>query len=358
VQLLDFGKLKQLDLPYLVLEWIEGKRLNAHVRDNGPMTLAQMWNVAQQLLLALTTVHDAGFVHRDVSANNVMLSQRDDHLHVTLIDFGLVKPRPGHYSAVTRPGVIVGTPSVMAPEQFEPPKVDERADVYAVGALLSYMLTGKNPMSGASLAEAGRRVLHTRARRPSEDIALHPAVDAVVTRCLERSPASRYPSAAALAVELEHAVKTASVSSLKTLAHQVVALCLRSRERTQACLAAFDEMARFMDAAGVGQVTRDDGAVLALVHAPLDQELAQAVLAQATSLMERLVKLEPELVLTLHADTVLLRLDDGKLVEGPVLEMLRWPLPNEGTVFVSREMAAVLPMLDGRPDYGELKRVV
>jgi serine/threonine-protein kinase len=356
VELVDFGKIPELDLPFIVLEWLEGKRLGAHVKATGPMTLSETWDIARQLLIALTEVHDAGYVHRDVSANNVMLSERDGRRHVTLIDFGLVKPRPGHYSSVTRPGVIVGTPSVMAPEQFEPPKVDERADVYAVGALLSYMLTGKNPMSGASLAEAGRRVLNERARRPSEDVALHPLVDAVVTKCLERSPDKRYQSAAELSAELEHAVKAASSSSLKTRARQVVSLCLRSRAAGPAATQAAAEFAKEMQA--TAQVTKADDAVLALVEAPLDAELAQAVLAQGTALMERLVAVDAQAVLTLHADTVLLRLDDARLMGGPVLEMVRWPLPEEGTVFVSKDYASVLPMLAGRPDYGELKRVV
>jgi serine/threonine protein kinase len=358
VELLDFGKIPQLDLPYIVLEWLDGERLGKYIKTHGPLSLTETWDIAKQLLLALTQVHDAGFVHRDVSANNVMLSEREGRRHVTLIDFGLVKPRPGHYSAVTRPGVIVGTPSVMAPEQFEPPKVDERVDIYAVGALLSYMLTGRNPLSGASLAEAGRARLHAKPRRPSEDIALHPAVDGVVTKCLERLPEKRYRSAAELSVELEHAIKAASSSALKTLSRNVISLCLRSRSESPAAVVALDEFEREMGAQSVGQVTRAHGAVLALVDAPPDAELAQAVLAQATSLMERLCDLEPQLVLTLHADTVMVRLDDMKLMGGPLLEMLRWPLPDEGNVFVSRDMAEMLPMLVGRPDYGELKRVV
>lgn len=100
---------------------------------------------------------------------------------------------------------------------------------------------------------------------------------------------------------------------------------------------------------------------MALVDAPLDAELAQAVLAQGTALMERLMAHEPtaDLVLTLHTDTVLLRLDNARVMGGPVLEMLRWPLPEEGAVFVSRQFAKPLgPMLSGRPRYGDVTRVV
>jgi hypothetical protein len=358
VSLIDFGVMKDTGSPYLVLEWIEGSRLGRHIKEHGPLTLSETWGITQQLLLALTDVHDAGFVHRDVSPNNVMLTERDGRQHVMLIDFGLVKPRPGHHSSVTRPGVIVGTPSVMAPEQFEPPRVDERVDIYAVGALLSFMLTGRNPLAGASLAEASRRLRHERARRPSEDVALHPLVDAVVTRCLERNPDSRFPSAAHLSAELEHAVKAAQSSSLKTRSKTVVAMCLRSRARTAETEAAFDELERVMAQESVGWVTRLDDAAIAMVDAPLDGELAQAVLAQATAMMERLVLKEPQLVLTLHTDRVMVRLDNLKVMGGPVLEMLHWPLPDEGCVFVSKDYAAVLPMLEGRPRYGELNRVV
>jgi len=363
VELIDFGKLEGTGLPYIALEWIDGDRLGKHIREKGPLSLQETWAITQQLLVALTAVHDSGYVHRDVSSNNVMLSEVDGRLHVKLIDFGLVKPRPGHYSSVTRPGVIVGTPSVMAPEQFEPPRVDERADIYAVGVLLTFMLTGKNPLQGATLAEAGKRLLVDKPLpRPSEDVALHPAVDAVVTRCLERDPRQRFPSAAHLAAELERVVRHAQSSSLRTRAKNVVALCLRARTPSDESDRALDEMVRLMAVESVGwSVKLDEGCAMALVDAPLDAELAQAVLAQATSLMERLQAHEPgaDLVLTLHADTVLLRLDNSRVMGGPVLEMLRWPLPDEGAVFVSKTFAKALgAMLKGRPKYGEVTRVV
>lgn len=362
VELLDFGKLQDTGLPYIALEWIEGERLGKHVKEHGAMSLDELWGIARQLLSALTAVHESGYVHRDVSMNNVMLSQQDGRLHVKLIDFGLVKPRPGHYQAVTRPGVIVGTPSVMAPEQFEPPRVDERADIYAVGVLLSFMLTGKNPLQGVTLAEAGRRLLHDpHVRRPSEEIAMHPAVDALVTRCLDRDPKQRFPTAAHLAAELERVVRHAQSSSLRTRGRNVIALCLRARSATAANERALDEMVRVMAAESVGwSVKLDDGTALALVDAPPDDELAQAVLAQGTALMERLTAHEPEAdcALILHDDTVLLRLDNDRVMGGPVLEMLRWPLPEEGSVFVSKHLARLLPMLAGRARYGDLTRVV
>lgn len=362
-ELIDFGKVQSSGLPFLALEWIEGERLGKHVKERGgPLTLEDTWAITKQLLEALTAVHDSGYVHRDVSMNNVMLSVVDGRLHVKLIDFGLVKPRPGHYQAVTRPGVIVGTPSVMAPEQFEPPRVDERADIYAVGVLLSFMLTGKNPLQGATLAEAGKRLLADHhVRRPSEEVALHPAVDALVTRCLERDPSKRFPSAAHLAAELERVVRHAHSSSLKTRARRVLAMCLRARTPSPAAERALDEMVSVMAAESVGwSVKLDDGAALALVDAPPDPELAQAVLAQATALMERLTAHEPDadVVLTLHDDTVLLRIDNSKVMGGPVLEMLRWPLPDEGSVFVSAPMVKLLPMLSGRARYGDVTRVV
>lgn len=362
VELIDFGRLEGGGAPYLALEWVEGVPLRRHIKGRGPLSLEETWAITQQLLLALSVVHESGYVHRDVSANNVMLSEHDGRLHVKLIDFGLVKARPGHYQAVTRPGVIVGTPSVMAPEQFEPPRVDERADIYAVGVLLSFMLTGKNPLQGATFAEAGRaRLRDERPHRPSEDVALHPAVDAVVTRCLERTPEKRFPSAAHLAAELERVVRHAQSSSLKTRARNVVALCLRARTASPEADRALDEMVRVSSVESVGwSVKLDEGCALALVDAPLEPELAHAVLAQATSLMERLLSHQPgaDVVMTLHADVVLLRIDNARVMGGPVLEMLRWKLPEEGSVFVSKVFAAKLPMLAGRPRYEDVYRVV
>jgi serine/threonine-protein kinase len=362
VELVDFGKVPGSGAPFIALEWIEGERLGHHIRDHGPLSLDETWAITRQLLLALSEVHESGYVHRDVSANNVMLSQVEGRLHVKLIDFGLVKPRPGHYQAVTRPGVIVGTPSVMAPEQFEPPRVDERADIYAVGVLLTFMLTGKNPLQGATFAEAGRaRLREEQPHRPSEHVALHPAVDAVVTRCLERNPEKRFPSASHLAAELERVVRHAQSSSLRTRARKVVAFCLRPRTPSPEADRALDEMVRLMSVESAGwSVKLDEGAALSLVEATLDAELAQSVLAQATSLMERLCAHEPaaDLVLTLHADTVLLRIDNARVMGGPVLDMLRWRLPDEGSVFCSKPFAQLLPMLAGRPRYEDVLRVV
>ncbi|MBK7861328.1 MAG: serine/threonine protein kinase [Archangiaceae bacterium] len=362
VELLDFGKVQGSGEPYLALEWLEGVRLGQHIRDSGALSLEETWAITRQLLLALTAVHDAGYVHRDVSANNVMLTQVDGRLHVKLIDFGLVKPRPGHYQAVTRPGMVVGTPSVMAPEQFEAPRVDERADLYAVGVLLTFMLTGKNPLQGKTIAEAGRlRAREQRPHRPSEDVALHPAVDAVVTRCLERSPEKRFPSAAHLAAELERVVRHAQSSSLRTRARHVVAMCLRARTPSPQADRALDEMVRLAALEGAQQAMKlDEGAALAIFDAPLDGDLALMMLAQATALMERLTAHEPhaDLVLTLHADTVFLRLDNARVMGGPLLDMLRWPLPEEGSVFCSKLFVQHLPMLAGRARYDDVFRVV
>jgi hypothetical protein len=358
VRIIDSGRLSGLDLPWLALEWIEGKRLGTHVRTVGPLSLKETWAIAEQLLKALSAVHDAGFVHRDVSANNVMLSERDGRLHVKLIDFGLVKPRPGHYSSVTRPGVIVGTPSVMAPEQFEPPKVDQRADIYAVGVLLSFMLSGNNPLQRVSIAEASVLMRKSVTRRPSEDVALHPAIDAVVSRCLEKSPDKRFPSAAHLAAELQRAVRTAQSSSLKTRARPTLAACLRSRQPGPEASRAFDKFVSLMTAEAVGWTARVDDAALALIDGGCDPARAHALLAQATAMMERLPVAAADLVLTLHHDTVLWRVDNARVMGGPVLEMMRWPLPDEGSVFASSAFSALLPLLEKNPHYGKLVRVV
>ena len=239
--------------PFIALEWLEGERLGRHIRERGRCRSTETWAITRQLLLALTEVHECGYVHRDVSANNVMLTQVDGRLHVKLIDFGLVKPRPGHYQAVTRPGVIVrhsvgdGARAVRAAARRR-----ARRHLRGRGAL-TFMLTGKNPLQGATLAEAGRaRLREQRPHRPSEDVALHPAVDAVVTRCLERRPRSASPAPRTSPPRLERVVRHAQSSSLRTRARNVVALCLRPRTVSPQADRALDEMVRVMSAESVG----------------------------------------------------------------------------------------------------------
>jgi hypothetical protein len=155
--------------------------------------------IAGEVLAALSAVHAAGIVHRDVKPGNVML---DTAGRVFLTDFGLAMPEGG--SHLTSDGVIVGTPAYMAPEQAagRPNEVGPRTDVYAVGVLLYRMLTGREPFQG-NPAEVVAAVLRdepplSHSFRPDVDLAL----EAIVMKALAKRPDDRFPDARSFAEAL------------------------------------------------------------------------------------------------------------------------------------------------------------
>jgi YVTN family beta-propeller protein len=177
---------------YLVMRYVAGEDLRARVRRDGALAPAQAAGIAVQLGDALDAIHRAGYVHRDVKPQNVMLDRAG---HVYLLDFGLAK----HALATagpTRSDQWVGTLDYVAPEQIRGRPADARADVYALGGVLYFMLTGRVPFERdddeaklwAHLADDPPRPSAVRPDLPRE-------LDAVVQRALAKDPDRRYPSA-------------------------------------------------------------------------------------------------------------------------------------------------------------------
>jgi serine/threonine-protein kinase len=180
----DFGTSAAGD-GYLVMQLVTGGSL----AERGPLPLADALAVARQLCDAVTYAHGRGVVHRDIKPENVLLG---DDGRAKLTDFGiarLVEPPAGE-RALTRPSLVLGTPGYLAPEARAGAPADARGDVFALGALIFYMVTGRDP-DGAALA-GGALAL------PGEAAALGP----VLARAMALDPARRTASAAALGVEL------------------------------------------------------------------------------------------------------------------------------------------------------------
>jgi serine/threonine protein kinase len=162
----------------LAMEFVPGRSLDVSVTEDGPLTQKAAAQVGRDIAAALREVHGAGFVHRDVKAENII--RRPDGQAV-LLDFGITRP-VGDFTKLTAEGMLVGTPLSMAPEQLEFLPVDGRTDVYATGCLLYYLLTARHPIEEHTMEELRRRVLQgdyaaLRVRRPDVSGALEDVVE-------------------------------------------------------------------------------------------------------------------------------------------------------------------------------------
>ena len=182
---------------YLVLDLARGESLAELVRRTGPMPPED----ARALILALASglrhVHSRGYLHRDLKPQNVLFA---DDGRPLLSDFGLVRAED---SSLTRSGAIYGTPGYMAPEQARGEPVDERADVYGLGAVLYFALTGHAPFRGKTLTAVLDAVVNLPPTPPSELVpGLPPELEAACLGALAKDPAARPGSARALAEAL------------------------------------------------------------------------------------------------------------------------------------------------------------
>lgn len=180
----------------LVTELLQGEELGALLDRVGRLPLAQAITICRQICRGLAAAHAAQVVHRDLKPTNLFLVKRDDGAtHVKILDFGVAKLADG--ADLTGTGMMLGTPSYMAPEQALGSRdVDYRADIYAVGAVLYVMLTGELPFPGDDPTRTITRLLTEDPRRPREIVKSIPeGVEALIQKAMARAPESRPASA-------------------------------------------------------------------------------------------------------------------------------------------------------------------
>jgi serine/threonine-protein kinase len=143
----DFGELAG-HVPYLVLEYLEGRTLSGELGSDGPLPVRRVGRIAMQIASALDAAHTRGVIHRDLTSANIFLTKSEGNPdHVKVLDFGISKFLTANdASPKTRRGLTMGTPEFMAPEQISDPQdVDARVDVYALGVIMYHMLAGHPP---------------------------------------------------------------------------------------------------------------------------------------------------------------------------------------------------------------------
>ena len=204
VLVLDAGTLDD-GWPYMVMEHLEGRDLARVLKEDGPLTVEDAVDCMLQVCEALEHAHAHGIVHRDLKPANLFLTaSEDDHVHVKVVDFGISKILVRNVIAPFEPSqdvttgfTVMGSPRYMAPEQVRSAKdVDERADLWSVGAVLFKLITGEHAFDAPGNLQASIAVLNDEPR-PLRSVAPHaPAgLEEIVTRCLEKEVADRFQSA-------------------------------------------------------------------------------------------------------------------------------------------------------------------
>jgi TolB-like protein len=188
---------------FIAMELLSGSTLAARLRD-GALPPVEVVAIGRDVLAALGALHAAGVVHRDLKPSNVFLTPHG----VKLLDFGLARPLPTELTQtldkgteLTRPGVLVGTPRYMAPEQIRGQEVDERTDLFAAGALLYEALSGRPAFVGTTVVEVLSATLHESPPALTGAAAVV-SLDRVLRRALAKKPTERFSSASEMAREL------------------------------------------------------------------------------------------------------------------------------------------------------------
>ncbi len=197
----DVGKLDN-GLPYMVMEYLEGCDLREYVDKNGPLALHEAAELALQACAGLADVHAAGIVHRDLKPSNCYVVQRGDGaVCLKLLDFGISKFQG---AAITRTAAIMGSPGYMSPEQMTSTKdVDERADIWALGATLYEMLTARPAFIAENAPMLCIKIASEEPEPPRNSRADIPdQVEKIVLRCLAKKPEARYSTVAEVALAL------------------------------------------------------------------------------------------------------------------------------------------------------------
>jgi len=180
--------------PFIVMEYIAGRTLET-MSQQSPVAILEL---IKQVAEALHYAHAQGIVHRDVKPANIMVTQEG---RAKITDFGVAKLTLTEYTA---PGQVLGTPSYLSPEQLSGEKLDGRSDIFSLGVVLYFLLTGSKPFSGESVNELVFKIAYQEPRPPSE---LNPELNAnhdyVVLRALAKKPEKRYQNGLAFAADLD-----------------------------------------------------------------------------------------------------------------------------------------------------------
>ena len=259
---------------FIAMDYVEGQCLSTLIR-SGPLPARRAAGCLKKIAKAIQYAHERGILHRDIKPANILIDTKDEP---RVTDFGLAK-RLESDSELTVTGQLLGSPNYMPPEQADGKRgaVSRRSDVYALGAVLYHMLTGRPPFLGESLAETVQEVLNAQPVSPRLLYSSVPKdLETICLKCLEKEPAKRYATAQVLAEELERFLEGKPV-----LARPVGRLAKTWRWcRRNPVVASLAASLILVFAIGTAEVVRE-WRVACLAHEEAEKNLWGAYLAQA-----------------------------------------------------------------------------
>jgi len=203
VAIYDYGRTPD-GVFYYAMEYLDGINLEDLVRLHGPQPAGRVLAILDQVCGALTEAHERGLIHRDIKPANIILTERGGEPDVAkVVDFGLVKPYAADdpRMSVSTPGMLTGTPLYLSPEAMTSPEAgDPRSDLYALGAVGYFLVTGRPVFEAATVAEIIGHHLHTEPDPPSLRLGrpVPPDLESLLLGCLRKRADDRPPSARAL----------------------------------------------------------------------------------------------------------------------------------------------------------------
>ena len=188
---------------YITMEYVSGEDLKSFIKRSKRLSIPSAISIAQQVCEGLEEAHKLGVVHRDLKPSNIMIDREGN---ARIMDFGIARSLEA--KGITGPGVMIGTPEYMSPEQAEAKEVDHRSDIYSLGLILYEMVTGRVPFEGNTALSIAMKHKSETPRDPKEYNAQIPDdLSTLILKCLEKDKDNRFQSAGELQVDLENIEK-------------------------------------------------------------------------------------------------------------------------------------------------------
>ncbi|MFC2142461.1 protein kinase [Acidobacteriota bacterium] len=184
---------------FITMEYVSGQDLKGLIRQTGQLTVGKAISIAKQICDGLSEAHSLGVVHRDLKPNNIMIDRGGN---AKIMDFGIARAVKG--KSITGPGIMIGTPQYMSPEQVEGKDIDQRSDIYSLGIILYEMLTERVPFDGDIPLTVGVKQKTEIPKAPKDfNEGIPDDLNRMVLKCLEKERENRYASSDELRSDLE-----------------------------------------------------------------------------------------------------------------------------------------------------------